>query len=237
MESLEEVRQRLRNGELPFAGRMISDTAGDEEDDFGWRVLRSGLPPITFDSMRIEHWEQRPGKGLKEALDAAMAMAQGEDKFCLLTLAGPTGVGKTHLGIAIAWEWLLAGGFVIYRQVEELLDELRETFGIPPGQALEMKLPPFKTVLNKFKSCHLLVMDELGGEKPTEWTLARLDSILDYRWLNRLPTVVTTNAKSEDLAPRIVDRLQDFRCGRVVLIAASSYRREGGRHRGDTEKL
>lgn len=185
----------------------------------------AGLPLVTFDTMRLEHWERRQGKGLTEALNLAVKMARGDDSLSMLTFAGPPGVGKTHLAIAIAWDWRLAGAFVLYRQAEALLDEMRRTFDLTPGQALDMNLLTFDMVLTKFKKCHLLIIDDLGVEKPTEWAQARLDSIIDHRWLNQLPTVVTTNLKSEDLPPRIVDRLQDWRCSRVVQMSAASYRR------------
>ncbi|MBA7686736.1 hypothetical protein ES703_95191 [subsurface metagenome] len=116
-------------------------------------------------------------------------------------------------------------GEVLYRQAEALLDEMRRTFDLTPGQARDSNLPTFDMVLANFKRCHLLIIDDLGVEKPTEWAQARLDSIIDHRWLNGVPTVVTTNLKSEDLPPRIVDRLEDRRCSRVVQISATSYRK------------
>lgn len=70
----------------------------------------------------------------------------------------------------------------------------------------------------------VLIIDDLGLEKATDWAAEKLDLIIDHRWLNNMALVVTTNALGKDLSPRIADRLRDTKRGRVVQIAAESYR-------------
>jgi DNA replication protein DnaC len=70
----------------------------------------------------------------------------------------------------------------------------------------------------------LLVLDDLGTEQAKAWASERIDRIIDWRYTSRLPLVVTTNAKSEDLPERVASRLADSKCSIVVQIDAEKYR-------------
>jgi DNA replication protein DnaC len=183
-----------------------------------WRErdpLIAGLPPSTRESMRFRTWIDQSTQTLSQARYLANEMARGNLTWGnFLVLAGPTGVGKTHLAIAIAWEWFDDGFDVLFSRADELLDWLRQ--GYDNG-----------TYHKRFESIrrrHLLVLDDLGTEQAKDWVGERLDRIVDWRYINRLPLVVTTNAKSEDLAERVASRLADKSCSVVVQIDAEDYR-------------
>ncbi len=133
-----------------------------------------------------------------------------------LVLAGPTGVGKTHLAMAIAWEWFEDGFDVLFSRADDLLDWLRQGYDDNTYQKR------FESIRRR----HLLVLDDLGTEQAKDWAGEKLDRIVDWRYINRLPLVVTTNAKSEDLAERVASRLADKSCSLVVQIDAEDYRKE-----------
>ncbi|KKL04499.1 hypothetical protein LCGC14_2615480, partial [marine sediment metagenome] len=80
--------------------------------------------------------------------------------------------------------------------------------------------------LERLRCCHLLVLDDLGAEQTKEWAGERLDRIVDWRYAYRRPLVVTTNAMSEDLAPRVASRLADRDCSIVCQLDAEDYRPE-----------
>lgn len=145
----------------------------------------------------------------------AKDIARGNLTMCnTLVLAGPTGVGKTHLAMAIAWEWFEDGFNVLFSRADDLLDWLRQGYDD-------------NTYHKRFESIrrrHLLVLDELGTEQAKDWAGEKLDRIVDWCYINRLPLVVTTNAKSEDLAPRVASRLGDSSCSIVVQMDAEDYR-------------
>jgi len=196
-----------------------------------WREIESraglwGVPIATYHDMNFGTWDSfRPGKGIEEATEYAAAMAQGKTEFNILTIAGPRGVGKTHLALAVAWDCITNGYLVFYRQSALLLDELRRCYNLTPQQIQENHELSYEQAMDIFMNKGLLIIDDLGAEKPTEWAAEKLDIIIDHRWLNRLPLMVTTNALSEDLPPRIADRISDVHRAKVVTIVAKSYRR------------
>ena len=201
----------------------------DGDGDIVWEVRRSGVPPETVEKMRLGTWDAfregcQESQGLEEALEAVGAMIRGQFDFTCLTLAGTPGSGKTHLALAVAWEWIEAGAYVIYFRAQVLMDRLRGTFDLTPQIARALHERTLEEEIDLLESCHLLIIDDLGAEKATEWTDAVLDRIIDTRWLKELPLIVTTNVKSSGLPPRIVDRLKDRRIGRVITMVASSYR-------------
>jgi len=178
------------------------------EDTIVRLAAAAGLPLATRGTHRFERF--RPGPGTAKALSYARSFLDGEGGHPFLTLA-----------LAIGWQQIetrLAS--VGYYQVESLLDELRR--GYTNDQA-ERGTDTYAT-LQFLRSCQLLILDDLGAEKATEWSTAKLDEIVDYRYINRLPTVFTLNVEPERLAPRLVDRLME---GQVFVLDAASFRRRG----------
>lgn len=96
-----------------------------------------------------------------------------------LLLLGPVGVGKTHAAVAAARMQFDRGAEVRFLPVVELLDMLR------PGGT--------DGALYELADIELLVLDDLGSERPTEWTAERLYALVNRRWLEERPTIATSN--------------------------------------------
>ena len=108
-----------------------------------------------------------------------------------LIYIGPPGVGKTHLAVAVLSEiierYKVRGRFVDFTV---LLHEIQATFDESSG-------PSKATILSPIVDAELLVLDELGAQKPTQWVQDTLYLIMNTRYTRRLPTLFTTNYQLE----------------------------------------
>jgi DNA replication protein DnaC len=103
-----------------------------------------------------------------------------------LALFGSVGTGKTHLAIVTCQELIKRHlVFAKYMPVLEMFEMARQSFDN------EMANP-----IPAIKKCDFLVLDDLGSERPTPWVLEQLTSIIDHRVANRLPFLITSNAKN-----------------------------------------
>lgn len=173
-----------------------------------------------------------PQAEAQSAYEAARRFA--EQPMGWLVLAGKPGSGKTHLGVAILNYVAEQGGpRGLFVSVPDFLAWLREAIEerkralarIERGRAeADLHLPSYGRRMDVVKDAPLLVLDDLGNEHITGWTQAELFRLLDWRWRNGLPTVITTNTPPGQFPSPLASRLFDRHLVRVVLNKAPDYR-------------
>jgi len=152
---------------------------------------------------------------LQAAYNQAMFYAQRLSGWLLLQ--GSYGCGKTHLAAAIANFAVGMGVPTLFLTVPDLLDALRVSYG-----SSEIS---FEDRFDEVRNARLLILDDFGTQNATGWATEKLFQIVNYRYINKLPTVVTTNVPIEELEPRIRSRLSDPDLVTTVRITAPDYRR------------
>ena len=144
-----------------------------------------------------------------------------------LLFMGNCGVGKTHLAVAIILELIQKKGIpCVFYDFRDLLSEIRSTYSTNSSLSESTVLSP---VLQK----EVLVLDELGAQKVTEWMRDTLTYIINQRYNEKRTTIITSNwmDKAEDeedtLAGRIGYRLRSrlYEMCEVWEIVGEDYRR------------
>src|SRR2546425_6342825 len=104
-----------------------------------------------------------------------------------LLLIGPIGVGKTHLAVGILKDLILNKGIhCLFYDYRELLKQIQNSYNDSvKATELEVLRPVFET--------EVLVLDELGAVKPTEWVWDTVSLILNTRYNDNRTTIITTN--------------------------------------------
>lgn len=145
-----------------------------------------------------------------------------------LLFAGPVGVGKTHLAAAIMRELIKRKGVpCIFYEFGALLKEIQDSYN-HVSQTSESR------VLSPVLQAEVLVLDELGASKPTDWVRDMMMQIINARYNERRLTIFTTNyaderhhIAEETLEDRIGVRLRSrlFEMCKTVLVEGADYRR------------
>jgi DNA replication protein DnaC len=145
-----------------------------------------------------------------------------------LLMEGPVGCGKSHLAVSILREVIAKGYTGLYYNSPDLLSEIRATFGNDQG-------PSEDDILEELARVDLLVLDDLGAEKVSGFVLDRFYLIINKRYENCKPIVVTTNLDQETLinrlGDRIVSRLLEM-CAEFKHFPEEDYRRQKLKGRG-----
>ena len=116
-----------------------------------------------------------------------------------LMFQGGVGLGKTHLSLAIAGKVISKGYGVIYGSAQNFFNNIEaEHFGRGDDK---------QYTLNLLKSCDLLILDDLGTEFITQFTIATLYDIINTRLLRRRPTIISTNFNIDGLRKKYDDRI------------------------------
>jgi DNA replication protein DnaC len=180
-----------------------------------------GLDRMTFDSFLpdLAGLPEAISRAVRRAFDIALEYAKQPRGW--LVLLGGYGAGKTHLAAAITNHNIEVGRPAMFVVVPDLLDHLRAAFGPTSESGVDERL-------DTIRETPLLVLDDLGAHHSTPWAQEKLFQILNHRYNGRLPTVITTNQRLEELDPRIASRLADLDLSQIYEIPAPDFRQGGG---------
>lgn len=172
--------------------------------------LGAALIPTRFRDRSFEGYKATEPKQIK-ALTICREYAEnfGEhfDAGRCLLLLGNVGTGKTHLATAIANHVMLnSAATAVYRTVGGILQHIKGSYDRESGYS---EADAFAA----YTKPSLLIIDEVGATKPTEFELASLFNIINGRYEEQLPTIVISNLPAGELSgalgERCVDRLRE----------------------------
>ena len=163
-----------------------------------------------------------------------------------LYLCGKAGTGKTYLAVAVA-NYLIgkspkpepmvinyANGYrhpcpaqlspVRFFSTTDLLQRIRASYNFNNDDVSDECA--LENLIEVCKKTKLLILDDFGAEKPSEWVREQLFSVIEHRYNFRLPLIITSNLLPKELAQtygeRIADRIRE--CCRVVPLTGDSMR-------------
>jgi DNA replication protein DnaC len=252
----ESARPGAASGEPKMVWAVPCDcTSGDRTD----RLLEKARVPkqyrdCDFESFETDNENERASRDQLESWNRSLSQAKlivqrFAEEFPVgsehgLLLMGPCGVGKTHLAVAALKQIVLRGHRGLFYDYRELLKEIQDSYNAE-SQSTEM------SVLEPVLETELLVLDDVGSSKPSDWVRETVGHILNTRYNEKRVTILTTNfldadaaiaapaavprvagqrvpATEDTLGERIGKRIRSrlYEMCRTVVITAADYREE-----------
>lgn len=190
---------------------------------WGWeKKLASARLRRKFRKRTFANFQVAPGNRIayQAARDYAENFTSYRQMGRSLVFLGDVGRGKTHLAASILQEVLRQGFDGIFVVVIELLNEIRDSY--------ENKDKRERDLLGVVKETDLLILDDLAAaERFTEWEKGKLYEIINARYEDENPIIITTNRTiswiEERLGEKVVGRLLEM-CGDILPLDGEDYR-------------
>ncbi len=182
----------------------LLSSANSEENYFTW------IP-------KIFHKEYIEDDGNRKALEMAKKFTRKETNKGLYIYGG-VGVGKSHLATGIILNWCKQNktNKAEFINFPSLLFELQSNFNDKEEAGAN------ESIISDLIETELLVLDDIGGENTTKWSNTILYLIVNGRYENKKPIVVTTNLNPKKLSPNVGDKIVSRLCQMCEVVKITS---------------
>lgn len=168
------------------------------------RIIKTSLITDEFRKKTFDDWDFSLGTKKLYTIGSkyAFKFKKMKEENIGLLIYGEPGNGKTYTAAAIANELLNKLIPVVCVSINALLDRIKETYNKWGTEGED-------TILKSLENADLLIIDDLGTEQNTDWTRTKIYNILDSRYRNGLPLIITTNLPLTELQNRYEKRTYD----------------------------
>jgi DNA replication protein DnaC len=198
-------------GEHAFTVEQLREAARPVHEQMRRDRLRDRLWTLKYGRTRMSDWtlDTFPADDVagRRALEAARDWLR--DWFDLnqprLFVHGPPGTGKTGLAYGMARQWIEEDGEVVFENVRALLAAQRASFTRGERKSDDDEPTGIEKLLDIYEGGDgaLVVLDDLGAERPTEFALETIALIIEHLHVEDVPLIVTTNYAPAALAKRL----------------------------------
>ncbi len=193
-------------GDSGYVGAKLCQCVLQRAKELSYSSLSAEMPlsRSRFDNFDLKYYSKEEDRAVMEKIFAfckGYADSLSPSSQSILFFGG-TGLGKTHLSLAIASAALEKGMGVVYSPAQNLLQKLeKEHFSYSAETPLQ----------DDVFACDLLILDDLGAEFSNSFSQSLIYNIINTRLLSGKPTIISTNLTVEELAekytPRVASRI------------------------------
>ena len=188
-----------------YVGAKVCEcvTALAKELVFSDLSMKMPIANQTFCTFSLDYYEGEDKKVMANIYDFAKEYAENfsTNSESLLFLGG-VGLGKTHISLSIINRVVEKGFGVVYDSAQNLLNKIEKEHFSYSGSS---------EVIDAVLACDLLVIDDLGTEFITSFTVSQLYNIINSRINSHLPTIINTNLDFAEIeknyTPRVLSRI------------------------------
>ena len=157
---------------------------------YSQNYISKRLKDYKFDNFKVTGTNKKEVEIAKDYTEKCINYKQENG----LIITGNSGVGKTHLAASISNELIKKDMLVLMGRLTSLLDMIKETFKDNSKSENEL--------IDLFSNLDMIVIDDLGTEKISQWALDKLYTIIENRNENKLPIIITTRFNKQTLLNR-----------------------------------